>query len=78
MKSICHEARRNSPSVTDRSPTSSCIRTASRIASSSIARSSSAEIRLRGTVGTRGMELRRAEQAADVIGAKRRGAPWCH
>ncbi len=35
MKSMCQEARRNSPSVADRRPTSSCMRTASRIASSS-------------------------------------------
>src|SRR5918994_663774 len=40
MKSMCQEARRNSPSVTVRSPTSSCIFTTSRIASSSTARSS--------------------------------------
>ena len=42
---MCHEARRNSPSVADCSPTSSCLRTTSRIASSSIPRSSSASIR---------------------------------
>ena len=35
MKSMCQEARRNSPSVTDCSPASSCMRTTSRIASSS-------------------------------------------
>ena len=45
MKSMCHEARRNSPSVADCRPTSSCIRTTSRIASSSTARSSSASRR---------------------------------
>jgi len=44
MKSMCQEARLNSPSVTDRSPIASCILTASRIASSSIARRSSGEI----------------------------------
>src|ERR687895_2172536 len=43
MKSMCQEARRNSPSVADWSPTSPCIRTTSRIASSSTARSCSAE-----------------------------------
>src|SRR3954470_17900676 len=45
MKSMCHDARRNSPSVAERSPTSSCRRTTSRIASSSTARSSSAAMR---------------------------------
>src|ERR671915_327299 len=43
MKSMCQEARRNSPSVADWSPTFLCIRTTSRIASSSTARSRSAE-----------------------------------
>src|SRR5690242_5915669 len=37
MKSMCHDARRNSPSVADFSPTSRCIATTSRIASSSAA-----------------------------------------
>ena len=45
MKSMCQEARRNSPSVAERSPTSSCTRTTSRIASSSIPRSSSSSMR---------------------------------
>src|SRR3954447_6415663 len=45
MKSMCQEERRNSPSVAERSPTSSCMRTTSRIASSSAARSSSSSIR---------------------------------
>src|SRR3954467_14643559 len=44
MKSMCHEARRNSPSVAERSPTSSCLRTTSRMASSSTPRSSSASM----------------------------------
>src|SRR5215470_1516827 len=44
MKSMCHEARRNSPSVADCRPTSSCLRTTSRIASSSAARSVAASI----------------------------------
>src|SRR5918992_1785323 len=43
MKSMCQDARRNSPSVADWSPTSLCIRTTSLIASSSTARSRSAE-----------------------------------
>src|SRR3954470_22660161 len=45
MKSMCQEARRNSPSVAERSPASSCLRTTSRIASSSRPRSSAASIR---------------------------------
>src|SRR5690349_642326 len=45
MKSMCQEARRNSPSVADWSPTSSCIVTAPGISWSSIARSSSAGMR---------------------------------
>src|SRR5215216_5550056 len=45
MKSMCQEARRNSPSVADCRPASSCIRTTSRIAPSSMRRSSSEEMR---------------------------------
>src|SRR5215211_1196438 len=45
MKSMCQDARRNSPSVADWRPTSSCLRTTSRIASFSISRSSVASIR---------------------------------
>ena len=41
-KSKCHQARRNSPSVTAFSPTASCFFTTSRIARSSTARNSSA------------------------------------
>ena len=41
---MCHEARRNSPSVAVRRPTSSCIRTTSAIASSSMPRSSVSSI----------------------------------
>ena len=44
MKSMCQVARRNSPSVAERSPTSSCSFTASRIAASSTPRNSSASI----------------------------------
>src|SRR5918994_404289 len=45
MKSMCHDARRNSPSVADCRPTSSCIFTTSAMARSSIARRSSAVMR---------------------------------
>src|SRR5437016_6280621 len=44
MKSMCHDARRNSPSVAACRPTSSCIFTIARIASSSSERSSAASI----------------------------------
>ena len=74
MKSMCHEARRNSPSVADRRPTSACMRTASRIASSSATRSSSASIapaaKSRAGVEQRG----RTQQAADVVGTE----GWAH
>ncbi len=43
-KSMCQVARRNSPSVTDRSPASRWSATTSRTASSSTARSCTAEI----------------------------------
>src|SRR3954454_8563704 len=45
MKSMCQDSRRNSPSVTDFRPISSWRRTTSRMASSSIARRSSSEMR---------------------------------
>src|SRR6185312_6183970 len=45
MKSMCHEARRNSPSVAAGNPTDSCIRTTSRIAPSSTVRNPSSDIR---------------------------------
>ena len=72
---MCQEARRNSPSVADCSPTSRCIATTSRIASSSTARSSSAVIRPAAS-SPRGVQQRgRAQQAADVVGAERRRRP---
>ena len=45
MKSMCQEARRNSPSVADCRPTSSCIVIAPGISWSSTERRSAAEIR---------------------------------
>src|SRR6185312_3898056 len=45
MKSMCQEARRNSPSVAAGNPTDSCIRTTSRIAPSSTVRNPSSDIR---------------------------------
>ena len=70
MKSMCHDARRNSPSVADWRPTSSCIRTASRIAR---LRLPAARRRTAGLArAPRGPEqLRRPEQAAHVISPKR-------
>src|SRR3954470_7251576 len=44
MKSMCHEARRNSPSVAERSPASCWSRMTSRMASSSTERSSLASM----------------------------------
>ena len=41
MKSMCQDARRNSPSVAEREPTALCFATTSRIASSSMPRSAS-------------------------------------
>ena len=71
MKSMCHDSRRNSPSVAERSPISSCLRTISAIASSSTARSSSASMTAGGVVLARLQQPLRAEQAADVVGAER-------
>src|SRR3954454_5474706 len=45
MKSMCHDSRRNSPSVIERRPVASWRRMTSTIASSSIARRSSGEMR---------------------------------
>ena len=72
MKSMCQVARRNSPSVTDWSPTSSCIRTTSSIAASSAA-FRPLVVELAGGVRLARLEqLGRAQQAADVVGAERR------
>ena len=78
MKSMCQEARRNSPSVADCRPTSSCILIASGISSSSTARSSAAEILPGREVLTRLQQPLGAEQAADVIGAERGAGPTGH
>ena len=72
MKSMCQEARRSSPSVIARRPTSSCIAIASRIASSSAARSSCAREAALVVRGARLEQRGRAQQAADVVGAERR------
>jgi hypothetical protein len=64
--------RRNSPSVTLRRPTSSWNLTISAIASSSTARSASAEISPLAFLRARVEEALRAQEAADVVGAKRR------
>ena len=72
MKSMCHDVRRNSPSVAARSPTRSCMATTSRIASSSAARSAG-DVDLTGRVrGAGGQQGGRAEQASDVVGTERR------
>ena len=72
MKSMCQDARRNSPSVADWRPTSSCIRTTSRIDSSSICFSSSAEIAVGREVLAGLQQALGPQQAADVVGTERR------
>ena len=71
MKSMCHDARRNSPSVVDWRPISSCFATMRRIASSSIAQLVGVDLP-GGRVVPRLQELGRTEEAADVVGAERR------
>src|SRR3954454_22378721 len=66
MKSMCQVARRNSPSVAALSPTSSCSLTASRIASSSTARSSSASI----------LSLAKSSRACRSAGGRSRLPTW--
>ena len=70
-KSRCHQSRRNSPSVTASRPIASCFATASRIAAildlRERRRGELAALRLR----PRFAQLRRAQQAADVVGAER-------
>ena len=70
-KSRCHQERRNSPSVTACRPTSSCILITRSISRSSTALSSAARSRLwRATPAP--LSVRRAQQAADVLGTERR------
>src|SRR3954449_2647709 len=66
MKSMCQDSRRNSPSVTDFRPISSWRRTTSRIASSSIARRSSPEMR----------PAARSSRAVSTSGGRRRLPTW--
>ena len=73
MKSMCHDPRRNSPSVTERSPASRCSATTSSIASSSSSRSCGGVDPARGEVLAGLQQGSRAQQAADVVGAERRG-----
>ena len=63
---MCHDARRNSPSVADCRPTSSWSFTTSRIASSSMARSSSAVI----------LSLAKSSRACSSSGGRRRLPTW--
>ena len=78
MKSMCHDWRRNSPSVADLSPTSPCIRMI--VADRGV-------LDLRELLGrdlacgelVAGLEhLLGAQQAADVIGAEGRTGVVCH
>ena len=59
-------------------PSPSCKATTSRIAASSAARRSAREISPRGRPFARGEQRRRPQEAADMIGAKRRTAPLGH
>ena len=78
MKSMCQEARRNSPSVTDCSPASSCMRTTSRIASSSACAEAGVVEPAGGVRLARLQQLGRPQQAADVVGAERRTGALGH
>ena len=69
---MCQERRRNSPSVAAWSPTSSWRRTASRMAVVLDRAQLGRVDPPRGEVVARGEQVRRAEQAADVVGAERR------
>ena len=75
MKSMCHDVRRNSPSVAVCSPTSSCRRTTSWMLGV-LDRAQLLVGRPRRRRAARGPRAaRRAQQAADVVGAERwRGA----
>ena len=66
---MCHEARRNSPSVAVCSPTSCCILTTSRIASSSIAAQRLVVDAVVGVIVTGLQQLGRPQEAADMVGA---------
>ncbi len=72
MKSMCHEARRNSPSVADCSPTSCCIFTTERIASILDRAQLLGATPPGGELLPGREQLGRTQQAADVIRAERR------
>ena len=78
MKSMCQEARRNSPSVADCRPTSSCIV----IAPGICLVLHRAQVRRRDPAGrevlTRLQQPLGTEQAADMIGAERGAGPAGH
>ena len=73
MKSMCQDPRRNSPSVTVRSPASRCSAITSSIGGVLEARSSAASIVPAARSSRACSSGRRAQQAADVVGAERRG-----
>ena len=77
MKSMCQEARRNSPSVADCRPTSSCIRTAGDLLVLDRPQVSRRDPAGREVVA-RPQQSLRAQQAADVIGAERGAGPAGH
>ena len=71
-KSRCHQERRNSPSVIDCRPTSSCFLMTRSISRSSTAFSASARDLALGALRARLLQRRGPQQAADMIGAERR------
>src|SRR5918911_436979 len=73
MKSMCQEARRNSPSVALRRPTDSCSPTTRRMASSSSARSSAWSMRKGGVERDPISEVLLGRKADVVLGQHARG-----
>ena len=78
MKSMCHDARRNSPSVAERSPTSRWSATTSRDRRVLDAAQLVGVDRAVGEPLPRLEQLGRAQQAADVVGAEGRSVSLCH
>ena len=78
MKSMCQEARRNSPSVADWRPTSSCICDRGGDLLVLDRRQVSRGDPARGEVVTGLQQPLGAEQAADVVGAERGAGPAGH
>ena len=78
MKSMCHDVRRNSPSVAACRPTRSCIATAARIASSSAARSAVTSISPAACAARAASRAGGRSRLPDMVGAERRHGPGGH